>query len=110
MMGFIFLLLIVGVIIAIWIIKTYNNLQALMQEIREGYANLQATLKKREQLNGQMIDIASKYLPKMLSKEEIREVILSLDDKSIPNVMKHFKANYNGKCDMRLVQEVLKEI
>ena len=62
MVGFIFLLLIVGVIIAIWIIKTYNNLQALMQEIREGYANLQATLKKREQLNGQMIDIASKYM------------------------------------------------
>ena len=62
MIGFIFLLLIVGVIIAIWIIKTYNSLQALMQEIREGYANLQATLKKREQLNGQMIDIASKYM------------------------------------------------
>lgn len=62
MVGFIFLLLIIGVIIAIWIIKTYNSLQALMQEIREGYANLQATLKKREQLNGQMIDIASKYM------------------------------------------------
>ena len=62
MMGFIFLLLIVVVIIAIWIIKTYNSLQALMQEIREGYANLQAALKKREQLNGQMIDIASKYM------------------------------------------------
>lgn len=62
MVGFIFLLLIIGVIIAIWTIKTYNSLQALMQEIREGYANLQATLKKREQLNGQMIDIASKYM------------------------------------------------
>lgn len=54
------------------------------------------------------INIVSKYLPKMLSDEEIKEIILSLDDKTIPNVMKHFKQNYNGKCDMRKVQEVLK--
>ena len=54
------------------------------------------------------IEIASKYLPQMMSDEEIKNVILSLDDKSVPSVMKHFKANYNGKCDMRRVQEVLK--
>ncbi len=54
------------------------------------------------------IEIASKYLPQMMSEEEIKKVILSLDDKSVPSVMKHFKANYNGKCDMRKVQEVLK--
>ena len=35
---------------------------------------------------------------------------MALDDKTIPNVMKHFKMNYNGKCDMRLVQEVLREV
>ena len=56
------------------------------------------------------IEIASKYLPKMLSDEEIKQIILALDDKSIPNVMKYFKQNYNGKCDMRKVQEVLKGI
>ena len=56
------------------------------------------------------LEIANKYLPKMLSKDEIKNVILSLDDKTIPNVMKHFKANYNGQVDMRLVQEVLKEL
>lgn len=54
------------------------------------------------------IKIAEGYLPKMMSDDEIKEVILSLDDKSVPNVMKHFKANYAGKCDMRKVQEVLK--
>ena len=46
----------------------------------------------------------------MMSAEEIKNVILSLDDKSIPAVMRHFKANFAGKCDMRLVSEVLKEI
>lgn len=56
------------------------------------------------------IEIANAYLPKQLSKDEIKNVILALDDKSVPNVMKHFKANYNGQVDMRLVQEVLKEL
>ena len=56
------------------------------------------------------IEIASGYLPKQLSQDEVRNIILGLDDKSIPNVMKHFKANYNGQVDMRLVQEVLRSL
>lgn len=54
------------------------------------------------------IALAEKYLPKMMSDDEIKDVILSLEDKSVPSVMKHFKANFAGKCDMRKVQEVLK--
>ena len=50
------------------------------------------------------------FLPKMMSAEEIKAEILSLDDKSIPAVMKHFKANFAGKCDMREVQSVLKSL
>lgn len=50
------------------------------------------------------------YLPKMMSKEEIKAEILKLDDKSIGSVMKHFKINFAGKCDMRDVQEVLKAL
>ena len=46
----------------------------------------------------------------MLSQEKIKEIILSLDDKSIPAVMKHFKANYSGKVDMRDVNIVLKSL
>ena len=41
---------------------------------------------------------------------KIKNVILSLEDKTIPFVMKHFKTNYAGKCDMRTVQEVLKSL
>lgn len=54
------------------------------------------------------IEIAKSYLPKMLSGEEIKKIILSLPDRSIPVVMKHFKTNFNGQVDMRLVQETLK--
>ncbi len=49
------------------------------------------------------------YLPKMLDEGEIYNIIAALEDKSIPSVMKTFKANYAGKCDMRMVQEVLKK-
>lgn len=50
------------------------------------------------------------YLPKMMSRDDIKAEILKLDDKSIGSVMKHFKVNFAGKCDMRDVQEVLKSL
>ena len=56
------------------------------------------------------IEFCKTFLPKTLSKEEIKNIILSLEDKTVPTVMKHFKANYNGAVDMREVQEVLKNI
>ena len=55
-------------------------------------------------------EICKKYLPTMMSEEEIRNEISKLEDKSIPSVMKHFKLNYNGKCDMALVNKVLKSL
>ena len=51
-----------------------------------------------------------KFLPKMMSKDEIKAEMLTLEDKSIGSVMKHFKQNFAGKCDMRDVQEVLKSL
>ena len=55
-------------------------------------------------------NILEKYLPQMLSEDKIKEIILALDDKSVPAVMKHFKTNYAGQCDMKLVSDVLKNI
>ena len=51
-------------------------------------------------------EILSKYLPQMMSEEEIKNIIAGLPDKSIPSVMKHFKANFAGKVDMSLVNKV----
>lgn len=51
-------------------------------------------------------DILTKYLPQMLSEEEIKNIIATLDDKSMPSIMKHFKANYAGKVDMQLVNKI----
>ena len=47
-----------------------------------------------------------KYLPQMLSEEEIRNIVATLEDKSLPSIMKHFKANYAGKVDMGVVNKV----
>lgn len=56
------------------------------------------------------LEIVRKYLPKMLSEEEIKNIIMTLDDKQIGSVMRYFKANYNGQVDMKLIGEVLKTI
>lgn len=56
------------------------------------------------------LNTIQKYLPKLMDEDEIKAVIMGLEDKSVGAVMKHFKTNYAGKCDMRLVGEVLKKI
>jgi len=54
--------------------------------------------------------LIEKYLPTLLSAEEIKNIISSLEDKTVPSVMRHFKTNYNGQVDMKLVSDVLKNI
>ncbi len=54
--------------------------------------------------------ILEAYLPKQLSEDEIRAIINTLEDKSIPSVMKHFKANYQGQVDNSLVSKIAREM
>ena len=53
--------------------------------------------------------LIEKYLPKLMSEEEIRKIIDSLEDKSMPSVMKYFKMNYDGKVDMSLVSKIVRQ-
>ena len=86
-------------------------LQKTVKELEEEKANF-AKVGNSAQVEAveKQMKIVESYLPQMMSEEEIKAVIMSLEDKSVPNVMKHFKANFNGKCDMRKVQEVLKGV
>lgn len=87
-----------------------NILQKTIKELTEEKENYSKVGNKAECDNlAKQIEIVEKYLPKMLSAEEIAKIIAGLEDKSVPSVMKYFKANYNGKCDMRLVQDVLRQ-
>lgn len=54
--------------------------------------------------------VIASYLPKQLSEDEIKAEIAKLDDKSIPSVMKHFKANFAGKVDMGLVNKIARTL
>ncbi len=53
-------------------------------------------------------DALKAFIPAQLSEEEIKTIILSLPDRKVPLVMKHFSTNYRGKVDMSLVNKVLK--
>ena len=79
-----------------------------LQEEKEGFqkagraesvASLEAQIKAVEA-----------YLPKQLTEEEIKEIILKLEDRSVPSVMRYFKQNYQGKVDMKLVSDTLKTL
>lgn len=88
-----------------------NIIQKMIKELNDEKENYQKAGNTEEVTHlEKQLEIAKTYLPKMLSREEIKAEIMKLDDKSIPVVMKHFKANFNGQVDMRLVQEVLKEL
>jgi len=75
-----------------------------LTEEKENYIKAGNTI-EAENIEAQK-KIIEKYLPQMMSEDEIRAEIAKLEDKSIPSVMKHFKANYAGKVDMGLVNKV----
>ena len=88
-----------------------NIIQKTIKELSDEKENYAKVGNSEEVANiERQIEIAKSYLPKMLSADEIKKIILGLPDRSIPAVMKHFKANFNGQVDMRLVQEVLKSL
>lgn len=86
-------------------------LQKTIKELGEEKENYLKVNNTQEAENIQkQADVIKNFLPQMMSKEEIKLVIESLEDKSIPSVMKHFKANYAGKVDMKDVNEVLRSL
>ena len=75
-----------------------------LTEEAENYAKVGNTTQVDE-INAQKA-ILEKYLPQMMSEDEIRGIIANMDDKSMPSIMKHFKTNYAGKVDMQLVNKI----
>lgn len=94
---------------------TDSDVAILIQKLIKEYEESVENYKKVNNLEEvtyieKQIDFCKGFLPKTLSKDEIKNIILGLDDKSIPSVMKHFKTNYAGSVDMREVQVVLKSL
>lgn len=86
-------------------------LQKVEKELaEERSANQTAGRSERVAELDRQIEAIGKYLPKQMTSDEIKAEILGLADRSVPTVMRHFKANFAGKCDMKLVSEVLKSL
>lgn len=82
-------------------------LQKTIKELTEEAENYNkvGNVEQVNEINKQK-EILTKYLPQMLSEDEIKNIISTLEDKSMPSIMKHFKANYAGKVDMQLVNKI----
>ena len=90
------------------VVKVISKVLKELEEEKAGYEKVN-NLEEVESIKKQM-EVISKYLPKMLSEDEIRAEINKLDDKSIPSVMRHFKANFDGKVDMGLVNRIARSL
>ena len=86
-------------------------IQKVIKELEDEKAGyLKVNNQERADNISKQMEVISSYLPKQLSEEEIRKIIDSLEDKSVPSVMKHFKMNYAGQVDMSLVNRVLRSL
>ena len=79
-----------------------------LEEEKQGYVS--AGRKESAASLTKQIEAIARFLPRLMSEEEIREVILSLEDRSIPAVMRHFKANYDGQADMSVVSRIARSL
>ncbi len=86
------------------VIRLISKILKELDEEKEGYKKVN-NLEQVSSIDKQ-IETISKYLPKMLSEDEIISLIEKLEDKSMPSIMKYFKANYDGKVDMGLVNKL----
>ena len=82
--------------------------KAIKELNEERDAFLKANRDERVEELTKQINVLSVYLPTKLTEEEIRKEIDKLTDKTIPTIMKHFKMNFNGKVDMKLVNNIAK--
>ena len=85
-------------------------IQKTLKELEDEISNFEKVnnVSKVELLKEQ-IKYIKIFLPSMLSEDEIKSIIEELEDKSIPSIMRHFKASYAGKCDMSMVSKIAKQ-
>ena len=84
--------------------------QKTLKELEDEISNFEKVnnTSKVESLKEQM-EYIKKFLPSMLNVTEISSIIEGLTDKSMPSIMRHFKTDYAGKCDMSMVSRIAKQ-
>lgn len=90
------------------VLTMIQKLYKELEEEEQGYISAQREEQAKE-IEEQKAAIA-KFLPKQLSEAEIKEIINGLSDKALPAIMKYFKINYQGKCDMSMVSKIARSL
>lgn len=80
-----------------------KTIKELIEE-SENYLKVNNKVESDNALRQKML--IEKYLPKMLSEDEVKSIISQMEDKSVPAVMRHFKENYAGQVDMAMVNKL----
>ncbi len=88
------------------VVRILQKFAKELEEERDGYAKAGREESAKNCQN--QLDAIVSFLPQMMGEAEIKKIIDSLEDKSMPAVMKHFKANYAGKVDMGLVSKIVR--
>lgn len=89
---------------------TVSVLNKTLKELSDEKEMYEANGRKEQaEADAKQMEIVKSYLPKMMSEEEIKEVIEKLEDHSIKTIMTEFKTNYAGKADMGLVSKIARE-
>ena len=78
-----------------------------LEEEKAGYLKIN-NLERTLNIDKQIATIAI-YIPRQLSPEDIVKEIANLDDKSLPNVIKHFKMNFAGRVDLGIVSKIARQ-
>lgn len=92
-------------------VDVISIIQKTVKELEEEKNNY-ASLGRNEDVANieNQIGFIKEYLPQMMSDEEIKSIIESMEDKSVSTVMKKFKTEFAGKVEMKKVQEILKTL
>ncbi len=67
--------------------------------------SIKETTKNQDELS-----VLEAYLPKQLSEVEMRQIISLLSVKDMGAIMKHFKTNFDGQYDGKILSTIAKEI
>lgn len=93
----------------------FQAIQKTLKELEEERKSFsQAALKEHKYISKVMDlkiqkEVLLAYIPEQLTIAEIKEILATIEDKSLPFVMKYFKAHYAGQVDMKLVNQIVKE-
>jgi uncharacterized protein YqeY len=86
--------------------------ESVLEVLKKIEKSLKESLEKGDESANLELQFLNKYLPELMSKEEITNIVSALvsEGKNMPLIMKEFNTTYKGKADNSLVKDVALEL